>query len=104
MKKARITFPKSPKLQLPKGLKLAAQLVYQDQIPVNTVATSTALQSMFQAINFGRVSYHTVSKALDDTYHELVAHLQKVINDRNKDQLLTISFDKWCSQDGKKSL
>ena len=36
-------FPKSPKLELPKGLKLVAQMVYKDQIPVNTVANSSAL-------------------------------------------------------------
>ena len=95
-------FPKSPKLELPKGLKLVAQMVYKDQIPVNTVANSSALQHIFQSLNFGRVNYHTVNKALDDTYHRIVTHLKAIITNRDKDQMLARSFDKWTSQDGKK--
>ena len=41
-------FAKTQKLELAKGFKLITQLVYKDQIPLNTVTKSGALQHMFQ--------------------------------------------------------
>ena len=46
-------FPKSPKLELPKCLKLVAQMVYKDQIPVNTVA-SVDPERLFSLCRFSK--------------------------------------------------
>ena len=98
----KIGFKKCPKLNLPKGMDTVSKLVYKDNIPITAVAKSEALQSMFRELGFGSVTYHSMNKALDEKYHCIVSKLKSIIESRNKEQLLTITFDKWTSQDGKK--
>ena len=95
-------FSKTQKLELAKGFKLITQLVYKEQIPLNTVTKSGALQHMFQTLNYGCVTYHSVNKTLNASYHSIIAKIKELIANRDKDQLLSISFDKWFSQDNKK--
>ena len=94
-------FPKASRLSLPKGLDVATKLIYEDQIPIMTVAKSAAMQSMFASLNFAKISYCSINNALNEKYITLVENIKSIIEKRNKDQILTISFDKWSSQDNK---
>ena len=91
-----------PQVSLPKGLDVATKLVYQDHTPMATVAKSEALQSMLTALNFSKVTYHSLNKTMDKKYQLIISEIKSTIQQRDSNQILTISFDKWSSQDKKK--
>ena len=81
-------FAKTQKLALAKGFKLITQLVYKDQTPLNTVTKSEALQHILQTLNYGSVTYYSVNKALNASYHSIIAKIKELIANRDKDQQL----------------
>ena len=97
-----LKYQKIPKQALPKGLDIATKLFYQDHIPIYTVARSEALQSMFNALNFSKISYHTLNKPMDEKFSLITSQIGSLLKNRATEQFLTITFDKWPAQDGKK--
>ena len=97
-----LRFQKVSKVSLPKGLDVATKLVYQDHIPMAIVAKSEAIQLMFSALNFSKVTYHSLNKAMDEKYQLIISEIKNTIQQRDSKQIQNISFDKWSSQDWKK--
>ena len=64
------------------------------------------VRNSFQTLNYGSGTYHSVNKALNASYHSIIAKIKELIANRDKDQLLYISFDEYISflssQDNKK--
>ena len=63
---------------------------------------SEALQSMFNALNFSKTSYRTLNEAMDEKSSLITSQIESLLKNRATEQLLSITFDKWSSQDGKK--
>ena len=57
---------------------------------------------MFNALNFSKISYHTLNKAMDEKFSLITSQIESLLKNRATEQFLTIIFDKWSAQDGKK--
>ena len=99
-----LPFPKTSKIETVKtrGLNEVARLVYSDGLTINTVVSSKTLQSFYQKLNFAKVSYQSVNGTLEQQYHSIVAKIKSMVDSRDKQQLVSLSFDKWTSLDRKK--
>ena len=85
-----------------KGFVDVARLVYEDNVPVNKVVTSSVLQSRYKRMNFAKVTHHSVNVTLEAEYQYVFEKIKVLIAERDKKQVLGLSFDKWTSADGKK--
>ena len=57
---------------------------------------------MLNALNFSKISYHTLNKAMDDKFSLITSQIESLLKNRATEQFRTIIFDKWSAQDGKK--
>ena len=101
---AVLKFPRRSLPTVGKGLEHAARLVYNDNIAISKVVKSDTLQFMYSQLKFDTVSYYSVNQALNDNYQTVVRAIKHLLNERDKNDLMCISFDKWTSADQKRYL
>ena len=53
-------------------------------------------------MNFAKVTHHSVNVTLEAEYQYVFEKIKVLIAERDKKQVLGLSFDKWTSADGKK--
>ena len=94
---------KTSKTKTSQGLAAAAaKLVYEDKIPVYIVASSAVLREMFKIFYDITLSRHPIGNTMVTDHHLALQNSKSKVSNRDKAQLLCISFDKWTSADWSK--
>ena len=74
-----------------------AKLVYVDNFPITKVANSAQLKTMFEKLNYDKVTYQSLNCYLEELYHRAVSKMKSILAQRSKADLMSITFDKWTA-------
>ena len=85
-----------------KGLTEVAKLVYEDNIPINKIANSKTLQSLFKRQGWQSVTYSSLDEELDRLYAVSVAKIKQELSERAENDFPVMAFDKWTAMDNSK--
>ena len=80
-----------------KGYSIIAKLVYVDNFPITKVANSAQLKTMFEKLNYDKVTYQSLNCYLEELYHRAVSKMKSILAQRSKADLMSITFDKWTA-------
>ena len=85
------------KVEKKTGLSKVCRLVYKDGFAITAVANSETLQEMFKSLNYSRVTYNSLNISLEETFQAVFAKIKKMVAERDRKQVVVVSFDKWTS-------
>ena len=101
----KLKHAKAPKIADPKhtqGLNDAARLVYEDNFPITSVASSAVLKQWAKRLGYGELHYSEINQRMTEIYQQIVANITTLLSSRKNQDVICLSFDKWKAIDSTK--
>ena len=83
----KLKYAKAPKIADPKhtqGLNDAARLVYEDNFPITSVASSAVLKQWATRLGYGELDYSEINQRMTEIYQQIVANITTLLSSRKK--------------------